>query len=86
MTGIDFKKAYDMFPQSWIIKCLKMYELSHEVINFIEKTKKTWRVELTAGGRSLAEAKFQRCIFQSDALSPLLFRIAMMQLNHILIN
>ena len=44
----------------------------------------TWRVELTAGGRSLAETKIQRGIFQGDALSPLLFIIAMMPLNHIL--
>ena len=59
-----------------------MYKISDEVINFIEKTMKTWSVELTAGGRSLAEAKIQRVIFQGDALSPLLFIIAMMQLNH----
>ena len=52
-------------------------QISHEVINFIEKTLKTWRVELTAGGRSLAEAKIQRGIFQGDALSPLLFMITM---------
>ena len=32
---------------------------------------KTWRVELTAGGRNLAEAKIQRGIFQGDTLSPL---------------
>ena len=44
----------------------------------------TWRVELTAGGRSLAETKIQRRIFQGDALSPLLFIIAMIPLNHIL--
>ena len=44
----------------------------------------TWRVELTAGGRSLAETNIQRGIFQGDALSLLLFMIAMMQLNHIL--
>ena len=44
----------------------------------------TWRVELTAGGRSLAEIKIQRGIFQGDALSPLLFIIAMMPLGHIL--
>ena len=43
-----------------------------------------WRVELTARGRSLAETKIQRGIFQGDALSPLLFIIAMMLLNHIL--
>ena len=39
---------------------------------------------LIAGGRSLAEAKVQRDIFQGVALSPLLFIIAMMPLNHIL--
>ena len=46
-TWIDYKKAYDMVPQSWIINCLKMFKISDEVINFIEKTMKTWRVELT---------------------------------------
>ena len=61
-----------------------MHKISHEVINFIEKTMQTWRVELTAGGRSLAETNIQRRIFQGDALSPLLFIISMMPLNHIL--
>ena len=84
MAWIDYKKAYDMVSQSWIINCLKMYKISDEVINFIEKTMKTWRVELTSGGRSLAEAKIQRGIFQRDALSLLLFIIAMIPLNHIL--
>ena len=52
--------------------------------NFIEKTMQTWRVELTVGGRSLTETKIQRGIFQGDALSPLIFIIAMMPLNHTL--
>ena len=72
-----------MAPHSWIINSLKMYKISDEVMNFIDKTMKTCRVELTAGGR-LAEAKIQRGTFQGDALSPLLFIIAMMSLNHIL--
>ena len=83
MAWIDYKNVYDMVPQSWIIHCLRMYKISHEVINFIEKTMQTW-VELTAGGRSLAETKMQRGIFQGDALSTLLFIIAIMPLNHIL--
>ena len=61
-----------------------MYKISHDVIHFIENTTETWRVELTAEGKSLAETKIQRGIFQGDALSPLQFIIAMMPLNHIL--
>ena len=83
MARINNKMAYDMVLHSWIINYLKMYKIS-EVIHFIEKTMKTWRVELTAGGRRLAEAKVQRGIFQGDALSPLLVIIAMMPLNHII--
>ena len=73
------KKAYNMVPQSWIINCLKMSKISHEIINFIEKTMKTWRVKLTGGGKGLAEAKIQGYIW-----SPLLFVIVMMPLNHII--
>ena len=61
-----------------------MYKMSHKIINFIAQTMKTERMELTAGGRSLAKTKIQRGIFQGDALSFLLFIIAMMPLNHIL--
>ena len=57
-----------------------MYKITHEVINFIEKTMQTWRMELTAGERSLAEMKIHGGIFQGDTVSPLLF----MPLNHIL--
>ena len=84
MVWIEYKKAYDMVPQSWIINCFKMNKISHELINFIEKIMKTLSVELTAGGRSLAEAKIQRGTFQGDALSPLLFIIAMIPPNHII--
>ena len=80
IVWIDYKKAYYILPQ----RCLKMYKISHEVINFVEKTMKTWRVELTTAERSLAETKIQRGIFQGDALSPLLFIIAMKPLNPIL--
>ena len=84
MVWIDHKKSYDIVPQSWMINCLKMYKISHGVINLIEHTMKIWRMELTAGGRSIAEAKIQRGIIQGDALSPLLFIFVTMLLNHIL--
>ena len=53
MTWIDNKNAYDTAPQS----SLKMYKIPGQVIQFIEKTMQTWRVELTPGGKSLAEVK-----------------------------
>ena len=59
-----------------------MYKISDEVINFIKKTMKTWKVKLPAGGIVLAEAKVQKDIFQGDALSPLIFIIVMMPINH----
>ena len=70
MAWIDYKKAYDMVPQSWIINCPKTYNISHEVINFIEKTMKTWRVELTAGGRSLAEQRSKEVFFKEMHYHP----------------
>ena len=85
MAWIDCKKAYDMVPQSSIINCLKMYKISHETINFIEKKHENWRVELTAGGgKGLTEKKIQRGIFQGNALSLLLLIIVMLPLNHVL--
>ena len=56
------------------------------IINFIEKTMEISSVELTAGGRNLAESKIQSGVFQGHALSPLLFVIVMTPFNHILKN
>ena len=84
MTWIDHKKAYNMVPQSWILGCLKMYKITNQILQFIEKTIQTWRVKFIAGGKCLEQVRTQRGIFQRDAKPPLLFVIAMMPLNHIL--
>ena len=76
--GLTTKRR--MVSQSWIIDYVEMYTISGEVIKVIENTLENWRVELTAEGKSLAEVKTQRGIFQGDALSLLLFVIAMMPL------
>ena len=58
-----------------------MYKISDKVIMFIKETMEIWRMELTAGEKFLDEVKIPGGIFQVDALSPLLFVIAMMPLN-----
>ena len=62
-----------MVSQSRIIDYLKMYKICGEIIKFIENSIENWRAELVERGKSLAEVKIQRRIFQGDALSPLLF-------------
>ena len=61
-----------------------MYKIPDQIVHLTEKTMETWRVELTAGGKSLTDVKILRGIFQEDELLPLLFVIAMIPLNHIL--
>ena len=77
------QKAYDMILQSWIIDSLKTNKISDKVIRIIEKNMKNWKMELTADGKCLAKVKIKKGISQGDILSPLLFFIAMMPLNHI---
>ena len=52
MAWIDTKNGYDIVPQSWILNCLKMYKISHKVINYLmytdgiklfAKMKKNWK-------------------------------------------
>ena len=62
-SSYDYKKAY-MNPQSWIINSHKMYKISDEFINFIEKTtKKDPEIRNNSRGTSLAEAKIKEVFF-----------------------
>ena len=61
-----------------------MYNTSDKVIDFITEAMKNWRVELTAGQKTLTKVKTQIAIFQVDSLSSSLTVIAIMLLNHLL--
>ena len=53
MAWIDCQKACDMVPQSWILRCLKVYKIPDQIVQFIEKTMQAWRVQFAVGGQSL---------------------------------
>ena len=43
MAWLDYQKAYDSVPHSWIRKCLQLYGVSENIRNFISDTMTKWR-------------------------------------------
>ena len=84
MCWIDYRKAYDLIPHSWILECLICFGISEEICNLLEKSMKSWCVELTCGENVLGQVNIRRGIFQGDSLSPLLFIISLIPLTVIL--
>ena len=84
MAWIDYRKAYDMVPHSWIETCLEMFGIAENAKKFLVTSMKKWKVELTSGGMSLGTVDIRRGIFQGDSLSPLLFILAVIPLTLIL--
>ena len=46
MAWIDYKKAFDSIPHSWIIKCMKFYKISTNIINFMQISMNEWKTNL----------------------------------------
>ena len=77
MAWIDYRKAYDMIPYSWIRECLELFGVADNIKRILSSSMKNWKLELTSSGVSLGEVNIRRGIFQGDSLSPLLFVICM---------
>ena len=84
MEWIDYKRAYDMVPHSWIRECLEMFDIANNVQDFLNNSMKSWKLELNASGKTLGEVDIRRGIFQGDSLSPLLFVLCMVPLTWLL--
>ena len=44
MTWIDYRKAYDFVPHSWILECLDMLGIADNAGSFLEKSMKKWKL------------------------------------------
>ena len=84
MVWIDYKKAYDVVPHSWIIDCLETVGINEKIRRLLTESMKSSRVELTSGEENLGEVNIRRGIFQGGSLSPLLFVVCLLPLTHIL--
>ena len=84
-AGIDYKKAFDSVPHSWILKCLQMYKIHPVLIIFIEESMSQWKTNMTLvhkeGVLETGPIRIKRGIFQGDSLSPLLFIMSLSPLS-----
>ena len=71
MAWIDYKKAYDMVPHSWIIECLDLFGVAENIKSLLVNSMEKWKVMLCSGHSELGEAEIKRGIFQGDPLIPL---------------
>ena len=85
---IDYKKAFDSVPHSWIIKCMEIYKICPVVTQFITAAMRTWKSTLVlshpGGSLTSRPINIKSGIFQGDSLSPLLFCMALAPLSPLL--
>ena len=81
---IDYKKAYDMMPHTWILECLDLYKINRTLTAFIKNSMGLWKTTLEANSQPIADVSIKCGIYQGDALSPLLFCIGLNPLSQII--
>ena len=73
MAWIDYKKAYDMVPHSWIIECLDLFGVAENIKSLLVNSMEKWKVMLCSGNSESGEVEIKQGTFQGDSLSPLVF-------------
>lgn len=90
MAWVDYRKAFDSVPHSWLLKVLRMHGICEQIINLLESLMRAWRTALLVrSGDRLIEStpiKIKRGIFQGDTLSPIWFCLALNPLSMLLNN
>ena len=84
MAWIDYWKAYDIIPHSWIFECARMVGVAQNIITLIENSIANWKTVLTSNQKVLGTVDIKKGIFQGHSLSPLLLVIIMIPLPLIL--
>ena len=84
VAWIDFQKAFDSVPHSWILEVLSLYKVNSSLVNFISASMNLWNTMLTVNELFVGNVSINCGIFQGDSLSPLLFCLALNPLSEII--
>ena len=84
MAWVDYRKAYDLVPHSWLLKIMGLTKIAGNLCELIENSMGNWETELSCAGEKLGRIHINHGIFQGDSLSPLLFVMAMIPLSLLL--
>ena len=60
MAWIDYRKAYDLVPHSWVNDCMEMFGIAENLRTFLQKGMQQWRLLLTANGEGLGEVNVKK--------------------------
>ena len=64
---IDYHKAFDSVPHSWILKARDIYKVSPVIINFLKNSMKLWNTNLFLNNNMKSDKININCgIFQGD--------------------
>lgn len=88
LAWIDYRKAFDSVPHSWLIEVLKIYRTNATLLTFIIKSMKNWKTDLYLRTKdesvTIRNINIRCGIYQGDSLSPLLFCMALYPLSSLL--
>lgn len=88
MAWIDYQKAFDSVPHTWLLSILEIYRIHPTIRNLLKHLMGSWRTSLSVRGETNSyitkEIPIRRGIFQGDSLSPLWFCMALNPLSAML--
>ena len=60
MAWIDYRKAYDMVPHSWILEALQLMSITPNIHRLVRESMEKWKTTLTSTGADLCEVRNRR--------------------------
>ena len=77
IVWIDYRKAFDSVPHSWVEKSIELVGVNSKIVRFCKLSMEKWNTMLILKTKQEVmqsqPIQLRRGIFQGDSLSPLLF-------------